>query len=131
MSIERFGALFLAPLNPRDAKTFPFFLFSLSFFFPSPNTNTNMDLKKQNKAGYEGAEEAAIMKIRITLTSCNVKSLEKGLYFFFFFFFFFFCCFKKFKENNCKETVFFCCCFFVFVPSYLLVLSFSPLKSSF
>merc|ERR1712232_704898 len=35
------------------------------------------DLKKQNKAGYEGAEEATIMKIRITLTSCNVKSLEK------------------------------------------------------
>jgi hypothetical protein len=32
----------------------------------------------QSKPGYEEAVEAAIHKIRITLTSRNVKNLEKG-----------------------------------------------------
>mmetsp|Transcript_29470 Transcript_29470/g.82307 ORF Transcript_29470/g.82307 Transcript_29470/m.82307 type:complete len:128 (+) Transcript_29470:87-470(+) len=35
------------------------------------------DFKKQQKAGYEASDEANYMKIRITLTSCNMKNLEK------------------------------------------------------
>eukprot|EP01084_Bolivina_argentea_P113327 201998_1 len=34
------------------------------------------DLKKQ-KPGFEGGDEAKHMKIRITLSSCNMKNLEK------------------------------------------------------
>ena len=36
---------------------------------------------KQESNGFEGGDEANNMKIRITLTSCNLKNLEKGFFF--------------------------------------------------